>query len=376
MSSASHGHAGHDNITRMGAGWEFNSDAGRWELIEVRADTKPAVLNTPLRLATLNVLFDMKLPGGEPTLPDVLRHDLRYESICRELGSLEAHVIGLNEVTPTMLEKLLQEDWVRQRYRVSVVPHDSRCKDLAAVRGFGNVLLSQLPVVSVEHIESPAVLGEAREFPVMTFRVAGRDGQAKSISVASAHLIAFPYLNERRRATQLQALTSELARSLRGLDGCVVMGDFNFHRDAENASIPPGWSEVPAVVAAGPTWDIARNTMLPHYLPLRNIYNGFGIGYGRAWAAQMRLDRVLLQGSAFDRDAANAKLFADRPIAASGDGPSAAANRCKDNVEAQTQAPLPLCEAHRQLPWEAYLFPSDHFGLVLELPLKCLCGKL
>jgi hypothetical protein len=204
----------------------------------------------------------------------------------------------------------------------------------------------------------------------MTFRIEGCDGQAKSIAVASAHLIAFPYLNEGRRATQLQALTSELARSLRGLDGCVVMGDFNFHRDAEGASIPAGWSELPAVVAAGPTWDIARNTMLPHYLPFRNIYNGFGIGYGRAWAAQMRLDRVLVQGSAFDRDAANAKLFANRPIAAIGDSQSAAAAVwCNDNVETQTQAPLPLREAHRQLPWESYLFPSDHFGLVFELPL-------
>jgi len=373
VSSASHEHAGHDFITHMGAGWEFNSDADRWELMEVQADTKPALLNTPLRLATLNVLFDTRLPGGEPTLPEVLQHDLRYESICRELSSLEAHIIGLNEVTTTMLEKLLREEWVRKRYRVSVVPHDSRCKDLAAVRGFGNVLLSRLEVVSVEHMESPAVLEKTlREFPVMTFCIAGRDGQARRIAVASAHLIAFPYLNERRRATQLQALTSELARSERGLDGCVVMGDFNFHRDAEEASIPAGWSEVPAVVAAGPTWDIARNTMIPHYLPFRNIYNGFGIGYGRAWAARMRLDRVLVQGAAFDLDAANSKLFADRPIAASGDGPSAAADRCKDNAEAQMQAPLPSCEAHRQLPWEAYLFPSDHFGLVLELPLKCL----
>lgn len=373
VSSASHEHAGHDFITHMGAGWEFNSDADRWELMEVQADTKPSLLNTPLRLATLNVLFDTRLPGGEPTLPEVLQHDLRYESICRELSSLEAHIIGLNEVTTTMLEKLLREEWVRKRYRVSVVPHDSRCKDLAAVRGFGNVLLSRLEVVSVEHMESPAVLEKTpREFPVMTFCIAGRDGQARRVAVASAHLIAFPYLNERRRATQLQALTSELARSERGLDGCVVMGDFNFHRDAEEASIPAGWSEVPAVVAAGPTWDIARNTMIPHYLPFRNIYNGFGIGYGWAWAARMRLDRVLVQGAAFDLDAANSKLFADRPIAASGDGPSAAADRCKDNVEAQMQAPLPSCEAHRQLPWEAYLFPSDHFGLVLELPLKCL----
>ena len=44
------------------------------------------------------------------------------------------------------------------------------------------------------------------------------------------------------------------------------MGDFNFHREAENASIPEGWGEVPAVMALGPTWDCTKNAMLPHYL--------------------------------------------------------------------------------------------------------------
>ena len=56
------------------------------------------------------------------------------------------------------------------------------------------------------------------------------------------------------------------------------MGDFNFHREAENASIPEGWAEVPAVVNLGTTWSFERNKMLPHYLPLRNFYNGLGLG--------------------------------------------------------------------------------------------------
>jgi len=361
--STSSGNGLEDDLITQGA-WEFDFDAGRWELAE--AQTTNPVLEEPLRLATLNVLFDTKLRGGEPMLPEVLQHDIRYDAICKELGSLGAHIIGLNEVTHTMLEKLLQQEWVRKDYRVSAVPYDPRCTDLSAVKSFGNVMLSRLNVISVEHIRSPAVLGEAREFPVMTLRIASCGDTPKTIAIASAHLIAFPYLNEGRRAQQLQALTSELARSSRGLDGCVIMGDFNFHRDSEAASIPSGWSEVPAVVAAGPTWDITRNTMLPHYLPFRNIYNGFGIGYGKVWSTQMRLDRVLVMGSAFDHDAAASKTFADQPISATRDSRNTAVHQGADvNPEA-----LPFCELHRQLPWEAYLFPSDHFGLVIELPLQ------
>jgi endonuclease/exonuclease/phosphatase family metal-dependent hydrolase len=79
---------------------------------------------------------------------------------------------------------------------------------------------------------------------------------------------------EGRRKAQLEHLTSALTTKSRSgtLDASVIMGDFNFHREAENASIPDGWREVPAVVARGETWDYARNLMLAHYLPLRNIY--------------------------------------------------------------------------------------------------------
>lgn len=53
-----------------------------------------------------------------------------------------------------------------------------------------------------------------------------------------------------------------------------------------------------------------------------------------------------------------ARIFADHPI----------------HERAKGREPLPwtgreLQEAHRSLPWEEYLFPSDHFGIFVELPL-------
>ena len=121
------------------------------------------------------------------------------------------------------------------------------------------------------------------------------------------------------------------------------------------------------VVALGPTWDYARNAMLPHYLPLLNFYNGFGLGASFGWPSPMRLDRVLVHeagaiGATSERG--SARLFADKPV----------------HERAAGRPPLPqtgreLSEAHRSLPWQEYLHPSDHFGIFVELKLVDICDK-
>ena len=52
----------------------------------------------------------------------------------------------------------------------------------------------------------------------------------------------------------------------------------------------------------------------------------------------------------------SARIFADQPV----------------HERAKGRPPLPqtgreLSEAHRSLPWEEYLHPSDHFGIFVEL---------
>ena len=157
-----------------------------------------------------------------------------------------------------------------------------------------------------------------------------------SVVVASAHLSAFPWLHERQREKELEMLTGELtARGLGKGGSLVVMGDCNFHREAENAAIPKGWSEIPAVVGLGNTWDYQRNTMLPKMLPSRNMYN-------TVWDSAMRLDRVLVHGNVLDWGFTEARLFANERI----------------HKESEcTQS------------WQAYLYPSDHYGLLVEIPL-------
>lgn len=318
-------------------------------------ETAPAEtvsLGRQLRAATLNCLHDHSL--GE-----VLQHEVRHNAICQELSALDADVIGLNEVTLSLLDRILQETWVREQYTVSCVPGDPRCSHVSTLLGgsFGNLLLSKIQPEFVEYIDQP---GDGRQSHVMSFRI--RSGHAASLSrehriaVCSTHLTACPWLMEGRRRRQLAHLTSTLASDTRSpkFDASVVMGDYNFHRELENASIPNGWEEVPAVVALGATWDFGKNAMLAHYLPLHNIYNGMGLGVSFGWPSPMRLDRVLVHGTALCKTT-TARLFANQPIHERGRG-----------REPLPQTGRELRESHRTLPWQEYLHPSDHFGIALE----------
>lgn len=346
------------------AGWRFSREHGEWQAVPSPSTPASLTDRRPLRFATLNVLHDN-------AQPELLQHDIRQDAICAELASVQPDVIGLNEVTQRLLERLLREDWVRDGYTVSAVPGDVRCSHVTTVQGpFGNLLLSKIPPVSVAYVEQP---GDGRHSHVMTLLLHDerpQGGRPRRVAVCSTHLTACPWLMEGRRKRQLEVLTAALAPAAtwpgvepKGDDGrdaapdaCVIMGDFNFHREAENASIPLGWQELPAVVDLGETWDFGRNAMLAHYLPLRNIYNGLGLGAHLGWPSPMRLDRVLVSGGGLDVGGATARTFADRPI----------------HERAQGRTPLPqagreLQAAHRALPWQEYLFPSDHFGIAFEL---------
>ena len=128
--------------------------------------------------------------------------------------------------------------------------------DVKVGQGDGPAKLEQ--TVTIDYIEQP---GDGRHSHVATLDLSIGGRQLK-VAVCSTHLTAFPYLMESRRMAQLAHLTSALAAE--GFDVACVMGDFNFHREAENASIPEGWAELPAVVSLGPTWDLSRNARQDH----------------------------------------------------------------------------------------------------------------
>ena len=344
------------------AGWRFSRNTGKWTHVEAAAaSTQPAApLQRPLKLATLNCLFDI---GYDKEMDEVLQHKIRQEAICRELETLDADVVGLNEVTRTLAERVLNEEWVRRSYTVDLVLDDERCAHVSSLSGkCGKMMLSKIPPASVEYIAKPRqVKGEDH---VMTLCLSDPDGRPLRVAISSAHFKAAPWINEGVRRMELAHLSASLTTgsdTTAAADACIIMGDFNFHREAENSSIPAGWSEIPAVVALGETWDFAKNAMMAHYLPLHNFYNGFGLGTTFGWPSPMRLDRIVVHGAGLVCAAATARLFANEPI----------------DERAKGRPPLPqagraLREAHRALPWQEYLFMSDHFGICVELPLKAL----
>ena len=71
------------------------------------------------------------------------------------------------------------------------------------------------------------------------------------------------------------------------------------------------------------------------------VYNGMGTGFG--WPNAMRLDRVVVRGVALDRESATARLFANA--------------RIHNDQGAITEQ------------WQEYLFPSDHYGILVDIPL-------
>ena len=92
------------NANTRAAGWRFSRDHDKWARVDA-ADAEPVGslgTSNKLRLATFNCLHDW-------TLGDVLQHEVRHDAICQELAALNADVIGLNEVTRSLLERVLRE---------------------------------------------------------------------------------------------------------------------------------------------------------------------------------------------------------------------------------------------------------------------------
>ena len=181
------------------AGWRYDHDHGEWRCVEAAtASTEQPVvgLDRPLRLATLNCLHDL-------AQDELLQHAIRYEAICRELQALDADLIGLNEVTTSLLDRVLQADWVRRSYTVSAASHEALCSD----GRFGNLLLSRIPPVSVTYIDHQPADGRRSHAMALSIR---SGGDARCVVVCSTHLKAFPWLMEGRRRMQLQHLTAAL----------------------------------------------------------------------------------------------------------------------------------------------------------------------
>ena len=269
---------------------------------------------TPIRLATLNILADC-FPWF---IEMAIRSTERYEWLCRELVQLDATVIGLNEVTGNALRQLQECPFVRENYFLT---------ETSSVQGrlspHGSMILSKLPLLEVFEV---AVTGSHRSGVVVKVQLSSASDQCAYI--CSRHTTAYQTpKNAELRAQQIREIVQVLQPL--GLP-YVILGDLNLHYLFEDNVVlehrlVDAWAQTHFSGQSpfndadpGFTFDAVRNTFIPYYIP----------GERR----QMRLDRILFSRGFPCSAISPCSLWANEPIRS-----------------------------------DRYLFPSDHFGLFIDL---------
>jgi uncharacterized protein (UPF0248 family) len=132
----------------------------------------------------------------------------RLPAIVEHLRRCDADIIALQEVTPPLLDVLLEQDWVHS-YAISESPEGQTLKP------YGLLLLSRLPFTLVEHQYSAH-----KRVLVGTWQINGR-----SLHVAVVHLTSNRAHNALEVRTHQRSVLLEYLKTLPG-DGFIV-GDFN-----------------------------------------------------------------------------------------------------------------------------------------------------
>lgn len=165
-----------------------------------------------LTLTTYNVWNDPK------------QVEQRYRAIAEILSARRPDIMVFQEITPTALDVLLSEQWIRDDYaRAAVVGGDAG--------DYGMLMLSRVPVSRVMYTRLPT--RQARGFLTADLAING-----SRLAVCCIHLDSGKS-SARLRGWQLR----RIFRALRNAENAVVLGDFNM-RDGENSRIKAPYRDV------------------------------------------------------------------------------------------------------------------------------------
>ena len=290
----------------------------QWAIATDGSSSSPLHRDPPktIRLATLNILADC----FSGLIEMAIRSPERYEWLCRGLTQLDATIIGLNEVTANAVRQLQECPFVRENYFLT---ESSRAEGRRFPHGC--VILSKLPLLEVFEV---AVTGNPRSAVVVKVQLSSASDQCAYICSSHTTPHEAPK-NATLRAQQIRDIVHVLEPL--GLP-YVILGDLNFYHPFEDSVVlehrfVDAWAQThfsnqPPFNDADPgfTFDAIRNTFIPYYIP----------GAHR----QMRLDRILFSHGFPGTAISPCSLWANEPIRA-----------------------------------DSYLFPSDHFGLFIDLVL-------
>uniref|UniRef100_A0A7S1JGB0 C2H2-type domain-containing protein n=1 Tax=Eutreptiella gymnastica TaxID=73025 RepID=A0A7S1JGB0_9EUGL len=214
---------------------------GCWQ--PVQADTLPSphhVDGTRISMVTFNILFDFYYQ-------DQIFSPQRYNAVLESLCETEADIIGLQEVTPLFVEMLMQQPWLQRSYFVSEVSS-------VAIQPFGQVILSRIPLVSVQLYHMNKV-----KTALFGHLMIGAVDHAFCVCHLVSNFSAAADIHSMRQA-HLDTIFWELSQRA---ENSFVLGDFNFGDEEGNYTIEPYrdvWKDLrgPDV---GYTYDIDGNSL-------------------------------------------------------------------------------------------------------------------
>lgn len=282
----------------------------------------------PIRMATFNILADCF-----PWFVEMaIRSPERLEWLCDGIMNLNPTIIGLNEVTMNALQRLQECPFIRENYFLTARSNQNQDDDNSQMENFAEskvlfphqcVIMSKLPLVEVFTI---SVSGRKRE--AIAVKVQLGHTEDTSVYICAHHATPYQSIkNAQLRAQQIRDIMNVLVPLNHPF---IIMGDLNLYHEFEDAVIIDNqlidaWAQTHFSNEdsfndknLGYTFDAIRNSLIPYYIP--------------GSCEKMRLDRILFSNGFPAFAIKPCRIWADEPIKS-------------DN----------------------YLFPSDHFGLSIDI---------
>ena len=149
---------------------------------------------------------------------------VRASKIIQYLKVLNADIIGLQEVTPKFLQKLVKYNWVKDNYYLSEITGRSFC-------GYGNILMTKLQPTGIFCRPLESKMG--RNLIFAEFRLASSFGNVSILRIGVVHLESLDK-NIEIRKLQLQQIANSLTKPINGTKlNAILMGDFNIDPNSQ-----------------------------------------------------------------------------------------------------------------------------------------------
>ncbi|CAF0761642.1 unnamed protein product [Didymodactylos carnosus] len=295
--------------------WRYDSNSNQWKSYDPSRsqDTQPKDISS-FRVVTYNIWFDQS------------HQPFRFQSLSVILNNSNSHVICLQEMTYPILQQLISQSWVQQRYMISDVDASTFSN---GKQGYGVVMLIQkdLCLRQLLIVEFPTRMGRSLLFTQLKFGT-------ETILVGTVHLES---LNSREARSQQLKICKSIFETYTADDQhttCLLMGDFNFDangsENVEHMTLLSNWLDVWPTVKGpnnlGWTFDTSTNTMLKNHPKTTS-----------------RLDRIMIASSV--RKPAQIEIIG---------------NKCVEQMQLETAT------MNNRTTSLSNIFPSDHYGLMAD----------